>query len=205
MTRLGIGIRMLAVLLLVVVLPFASLAFANSDARWRFEILALKASGRLDQIPWSDLITMLKPGSGFWLEPLVASPNPYSAINNPYNSAHDIKTGRALFRSQCQICHGPGARGATAPALVGREFTHGWSDWAVFQTIKYGVNGTPMAPHDLPPPDLWKLVAYVKDLSGTQVDAAAAQTKNSNLPPVAVSPDELRAARAGGTEWPTYY
>ncbi len=198
-TRIAIGIVAL------LILPVAGAAFLSGEVRWRLGVVALKATGKLDELPWSDLLPMLKPGSGYWLQPLMQSPNPYAVINNPFTGERDIKTGRALFRSQCQSCHGPGAKGATAPALVGRELAHGWSDWAVFQTIKRGVSGTPMMPHDLPSPDLWKLVAYIKDLSTAGSESDSHALNALKLPALDVKFDELLATAGAGANWPTYY
>jgi alcohol dehydrogenase (cytochrome c) len=204
MTRLRSALRTTLVVLFVTIVPLLTTAFVSPELNWRLSVLALKAAGRFDALSWSDLLPMLKPGSGVWLQPLVESRNPYAVIRSPRTSPRDVLTGKALFRSTCQACHGPGARGGTAPALVGRDLAHGASDWAIFQTIRNGVPGTPMPAHTFSDDDSWKLVSYLQDQIASRADETV-RTSSAELPPLALRFASLSAARSAAADWPTYY
>lgn len=183
-----------------------ALLAASTRLNWRIGVIALKATGQLDTLAWSDLIAMVEPGSGFWLAPLLDSDNPYAVIQNPFNTPQDIRTGKALFRYQCERCHGSAARGGAAPALVGRDLNHGSSDWAVFRTIREGVSGTAMMPHTgLSDEDRWKLVAFIQSEVTKQNAQVATAGTAGTLPPLAVDFEQLRKARVASSDWPTYF
>jgi alcohol dehydrogenase (cytochrome c) len=202
MSRGGIRLRSLTAILAVLALLVAA-AYRTPDVRWRVGVVALKVTGKLPELPWHDLFPMLKPGSGFWLAPLIDEPNPYAVIRSPYSSDRAIRTGRVLFHWQCEQCHGPGGKGGSAPALVGRDLAHGSSDLALFQTIRYGVSSTAMTPHDFPPEDLWKLVTYIQSLETQHADATVMSLPGAE--PLSVRFAELRAAGSATDGWPTYY
>ena len=200
----GIGPRLRRLLAIVAVLSLLIAAASRSEeVRWRVGVVALKSVGKLPDLSWDDLYPMLKPGSGFWLAPLLESRNPYAVIHSPDSSQSAIRTGRALFHWRCAQCHGPGASGGSAPALVGRDLAHGSSDWALFETIRYGVDSTAMAPHDFPPNDLWKLVAYVQSLETTHASVTPEDLESE--PELSVRFADLRAADSAAADWPTYY
>ena len=201
MSRVGTRLRLAVAILIILALPVAA-AYHNDEIHWRVGVMALKARGKLPDVSWADLGPMLKPGSGFWLAPLVDQPNPYAVVRSPFDSNNDLRTGRVLFHWECEQCHGSAGAGGSAPALVGRDLSHGSSDLALFQTIRYGVASTAMAPHDLPAQDLWKLVAYVQSLETEHADAAAASLAGK---PLDVRFSDLQVARSAGAEWPTYY
>jgi len=90
-------------------------------------------------------------------------------ISNPFaNDPAAPAAGRAVFESTCAACHGAGAGGSErAPALNTGTFRHGGSDPEIFQTIRSGVSGTLMPAFSaLPSDNVWKLVSYIKSLSG---------------------------------------
>lgn len=201
MSRVGTRLRLAVAILIVLALPAAA-AYHNDEIHWRVGVAALKARGKLPDLSWADLGPMLEPGSGFWLAPLVDQPNPYAVVRSPYSSDNDVRTGKVLFHWECEQCHGTAANGGSAPALVGRELAHGSSDLALFQTVRYGVTGTAMAPHDFPAQDVWKLVAYIQSLETEHADAAAASLAGK---PLDVQFRDLQAAHSADTDWPTYY
>ncbi|HXB51451.1 MAG TPA: PQQ-dependent dehydrogenase, methanol/ethanol family [Rhizomicrobium sp.] len=96
------------------------------------------------------------------------TPQLADVANNPFASNPDaIPQGAALFDRTCSGCHGPGATGGRGPALANGVFQHGGSDNEIFATIKSGVPGTQMPSFStLPSDDVWRLVTYIKSLSG---------------------------------------
>ena len=89
------------------------------------------------------------------------------AINPFANRPDAVSQGAALFDRTCSGCHGPGATGGRGPALANGVFQHGGSDNEIFATIKSGVPGTQMPSFsNLPSDDVWRLVTYIKSLSG---------------------------------------
>ena len=98
------------------------------------------------------------------------TPRPQAAdiVNNPFGSdPRAAATGGALFDRTCAGCHGPGATGGRGPALASGTFAHGGSDTELFATIRSGVAGTQMPAFTaLPSDDVWRLVTYIKSLSG---------------------------------------
>src|SRR5689334_21694670 len=90
-------------------------------------------------------------------------------ISNPFaNDPAAPAAGKAVFESTCAACHGAGAAGSErAPALNTGTLQHGNGDQEIFQTIKSGVPGTLMPSFSaLPSDSVWKLVSYIKSLSG---------------------------------------
>ncbi len=98
------------------------------------------------------------------------TPTPQAAdvVNNPFASDPAARQqGALLFDRTCSGCHGPGATGGRGPALASGVFAHGGSDNELFATIRSGVPGTQMPAFSvLPSDDVWRLVTYIKSLSG---------------------------------------
>jgi len=113
------------------------------------------------------------------------APQQADVANNPFaNDPRAPQQGAALFDRTCSGCHGPGATGGRGPALASGVFAHGGSDNELFTTIRSGVPGTQMPSFSaLPSDDVWRLVTYIKSLSGqtgslgvATGDAASGQT-----------------------------
>lgn len=86
--------------------------------------------------------------------------------------------GKATFEGTCAACHGAGGTGGRGPALNGGRFTHGDEDYDLFKTIHDGVRGTEMPSFSmLPANDIWKIVSYIRSLSGGSASASAVQIK----------------------------
>jgi len=89
------------------------------------------------------------------------------AIGNP----EAIAAGAKLWATSCIGCHGPdGSGGARGPNLVKRSLWHPLSDEAMQKTIREGVPGTDMPPSNLSEADAWKVVAFVKALTGPAIE-----------------------------------
>jgi len=88
---------------------------------------------------------------------------------NPLESdPRAAQAGGAIFRAQCATCHGADARGIDsidAPDLTliwARQTT---TDTSVFETIKEGVTGSIMPPHQNPDPEIWMTVSYLRSIA----------------------------------------
>lgn len=60
-----------------------------------------------------------------------------------------VEQGERLFGIQCTGCHGPEARGGSAPALNSQQFLTAAGDAQISSLIAVGVPGTPMAAYSL--------------------------------------------------------
>jgi alcohol dehydrogenase (cytochrome c) len=174
--------------------------------RWRAEVVGLYLAGQIPDIGLKQLLVDLMPGSGQWLRPLIQTHNPYAVIRNVKTTPADIQAGATLFRSQCAECHAPDGSGGRGPRLIGRQFTHGESDWAVYRTIRFGIPNTPMGPHPLPDAAVWQLEAFVRaiDTSGNAPPSAAVARGPRGAVSVPVSYDELATIREPAGDWLTY-
>lgn len=88
--------------------------------------------------------------------------------------------GQIVYQQKCESCHaydGSGRMEVGAglfprpPAL--REAVISQSDGEIFYHIRNGIRNTGMPAWDMPDDELWKLVAYIRDLPETAVLAAA--------------------------------
>ena len=102
-------------------------------------------------------------------------PDSAAAERSPLTvSAGDLARGQSLFRAKCQSCHGAdgGGHGPDSdPSQPAGDLTDGRAalrnpDGVLFYKIWNGRTKPKMAAMklDLPPDDVWRLVAYVKTL-----------------------------------------
>lgn len=184
-------------------IAFAGVLTAVPELRWRAQVVGLMATGQIDDIAWGELLSMLKPGSAFYIKSIAESRNAYSAIQNPFQSADDIAAGATHFREQCAACHGSEGAGNSAPALNTGSFRHGSSDWWFFRVITRGIEGTQMQGRSLEERSAWQLVAYLRSLSeSTGADAAQMDVARPGWQ--AVTPERLRAAEQEPENWLSY-
>ncbi len=111
---------------------------------------------------------MTSEGMAGWEEVAVLKPTELDAAA--------IDQGKALFATNCASCHGAtGEGGGPAAAALdppprnlttSGEYKYGHLDLSVFRTIKYGVDGTGMAPWDgrMTDEETWAVVHYVKSI-----------------------------------------
>ena len=191
---------------LLVLLACVVVAITVPGLRWRLQIFYQDATGRIPDLELSELPALLMPGSRQpQIARLVVTHNPYAVIHVPSNTPADIAKGAALFREQCASCHSPdGSGGPGAPALFGREFRHGDTEWAVYRTIRDGVPNTAMPPHPLPHADLWRLVAFIRSLGLPADSLATVRQESAKLRQVQVSYADLAAQEEPGDDWLTY-
>ena len=107
---------------------------------------------------------------------LAQTPRAADVTDNPFaRDAAAPAAGQKIFDSTCAACHGAGAAGGRGPNLTTGTFLRGGSDFELFQTIKAGVAGTQMPSFStLPSDDVWRLVTYIKSLSGQTGDLGVA-------------------------------
>jgi alcohol dehydrogenase (cytochrome c) len=190
----------------MVFLACAVIAITVPGLRWRLQVVYLVVTGRIPDLELSELPHLLGPYAHQpQITRLVVTHNPYAVIHLPRNTPVDIAAGGVLFREQCASCHSPdGSGGPGAPALFGREFHHGDTEWAVYRTIRDGVPGTAMAAHRFKSADLWRLVAFIRSLGVPADSMAVLAEKKSKLRQIQVGYADLVAAVEPGDDWLTY-
>jgi len=88
--------------------------------------------------------------------------------NGPYQyNAYAISEGKALFNQfNCSGCHSMGG-GGMGPPLMDDKWIYGSDPASVFATIMEGrPNGMPAWRGRIPNYEVWRIVAYVRSLSG---------------------------------------
>jgi len=94
----------------------------------------------------------------FWPSPQHAQESPRPPI-----TPDTIERGHAFFADNCGICHGLDAHGGDkAPDLNTGHFKHATSDEDLFRVITHGIPGTIMPANDLPPEQIWAIIAYLR-------------------------------------------
>jgi alcohol dehydrogenase (cytochrome c) len=161
--RLRRIVRIFAFALAVVAL-LGAWSLAVPDLRWRSALGARKVLGLLPGVTWADVVDITRPSLGFRVRTLVRHGDPYAVIHDPNLTAADLAHGRDVFLNTCGRCHAPDATGGLGPALVGRRYVHGDSDWAVYLTITRGVPATPMQGGFIARRDVWPVIGYLRNL-----------------------------------------
>src|SRR4051812_19379333 len=197
--------RRVTLTVVILVLAISATTVLTPSLRWRAQVVALRAAGKLPDIQWADLFAFILPGleQVDSMARLITTLNPYAVITNPRTSIDDVNAGRQLFRRQCSSCHGPDASGSPlGPSLVSRDFIHGESDWAIYRTIRFGVAGTAMAPHAIARSEIWQVISYIRAM-----DAAVRKnvtTAEAATPVVSVPYEELKEIREPSNDWLSY-
>lgn len=84
---------------------------------------------------------------------------------NPYTAPADIELGRKLYAGRCGHCHGQAGEGGRGATLNTGRFRHGGSDRELYTVIRYGIPNSEMpGTFSLPDGEVWRVVAYVKQL-----------------------------------------
>ena len=193
-------LRSITVLLLLGALGFGAVLYLVPDLRWRVEAVVLHVTGQIDDVSLGELLGMLKPGSGYWISSIVDTHNPYDSVVNPLTGEGPVLAGKALFEGRCVTCHGAAGVGGTGPALTSHLLRHGDSDWAIFRSIRYGVEGTAMQAQAFGDEEIWSLIAYVRALQSEKI----ANDVQDALSVEPVTAERLMATRAESENWLTY-
>ena len=199
------AIRSRRVLLTLATVVLAIGLVAVPQVRWRVQVVALHLSGKIPDITLGEVLHYMGPGSDQSMRHLIARRNPHAAIRNFKTSEKDIAAGAQIFLNQCSDCHGPDGTGSqVAPALIGREFEHGNSDWAVYRTIRDGVASTAMpATPDLSEDQRWQVISFVRSLDA----ATSAQASGEAVAAIVHEPvsfAEVAAKAQPDADWLTY-
>ena len=167
--------------------------------------MLLHVTGKIPDIGLGEVIAYMSPGSEQSLFDLIDRRNPYAVIKNLKTSDRDVASGAALFLNHCSSCHGPdGAGSQIAPALVGREFKHGDSDWAVYRTVRDGVPTTAMpATTQLTESERWQVISFVRSLGAVNGNKVADPSAHP-LHDVTASYETIAAKSQPDADWLTY-
>jgi cytochrome c oxidase cbb3-type subunit 3 len=94
-------------------------------------------------------------------------PQPEAASDrNPFEGQPDAaQAGGKVFATSCSGCHGANGEGGRGPNLVEGRRIRRLPDSGLFNSIRSGVPGTDMPPTNLPDDQIWRLVAFVRNLS----------------------------------------
>jgi alcohol dehydrogenase (cytochrome c) len=172
--------------------------------RWRVHLVALKASGKIQDVSWSELGHLMARHSGLDSGVMLNTRDPYSAISAPEATPERVHAGRELFNQQCAPCHAVDATGGMAPNLTKGEFVHGASDWGLYKTITRGIPGTPMQARNLPTGKVWQLVSFIKDSVVKNAAATAGGDSKPPIPELNATFERIKDAGKNAEEWLTY-
>ena len=87
------------------------------------------------------------------------------------NSLEVVSQGHELYNKSCTTCHGrDGTQGDRAPALGAARRYFRLSDAAIFDAVKNGIPGSAMPASGLPDEDIWRVVAYIRNIRSTASD-----------------------------------
>lgn len=196
---------------ITVVVTFAvtSVLYATVEPlRWRTAVMWRFVNGEITDVKAGELLRMLRPGSGFWLEPLLGGSSLTAVVVNPFHSKESVETGAGIYYRRCSGCHGTDASGASGPSLRYRgRLKRGSSDWALYRNITDGIAGTAMSRTSLSFKETWQVIAFIhsrgaNDASGDGVIKIGAADRWGKFSDVTYS--KLLDAANDGTEWRMY-
>ncbi len=94
-----------------------------------------------------------------------------SELKNPVPAnAASVAAGKALFETNCLICHGKTSaeRGPVGKKLVppppglGHDMVKGLTDSTIFKAVTFGFGRMPVFQDKLTPPERWNLVNFLR-------------------------------------------
>jgi alcohol dehydrogenase (cytochrome c) len=198
--------RLLAFILLLLVILAGVLAYAVKTvpaAKWRWHVVDMKVTGRLDDIPTTDFVRWLLPGASVYLGQLSIFENSHAGILNIWlDDPGYIKRGQEHYQRVCSHCHGGDARGGSAPSLV--DYLTRSSDWAFFSVAKWGRKGTAMAAQPISEQEIWEVHTYLRDKVRSWARDSGLQAVAAAQPRVDVPFSKLLKATDYPEEWLMY-
>ena len=102
-------------------------------------------------------------------------PNPYEGDKNA------IADGRRYYNwFNCTGCHGAAGGGGIGPPLADQDWIYGGAPANLFLSVVQGrPNGMPSYGGTIPDEQVWKIVAYVRSLSGEAGASGASADQNA--------------------------
>ena len=88
---------------------------------------------------------------------------------NPYTSEADAEAGRKAYLRRCVHCHGVRGEGGRGVNLTTGQYRLGGSDSQLYLTLRNGIQDSEMPAFRMKPPDLWRLVTYLRRLAAAGV------------------------------------
>ncbi|HEX8925110.1 MAG TPA: cytochrome c [Terriglobales bacterium] len=126
--------------------------------------------------------------------------NPGAAMKNPYEArAYDVSEGQRLYTAfNCAGCHAVMGGGSIGPPLRDGMWIYGGSPENIFASIVEGrPNGMPSFRGRIADFEVWRIVAYVRSLSGQlRSDVAPARSDHMSM---AKPPNEVKKKPMQGT------
>jgi putative heme-binding domain-containing protein len=87
---------------------------------------------------------------------------------NRFDTPEGVQQGNALFQVHCTYCHGARGEGGRGADLTTGRYRRGGSDANIFDTIRNGIPGTEMPVVRATDDEVWKMVAFVKNLGAVE-------------------------------------
>ncbi len=167
---------------------------------WRWDVIALKLSGEVPEIPIIQLLGWMGPRSPVWLGALPEQRNVSASIRNvSIDDAATVKAGAETFQRICSACHGGDAKGGVGPSLIAAVSNS--TDWNFLSSAKWGRPGTAMAAQPLTDAQIWQVHSFLRQKARTWALESAGQ---STRHPIDVSPETLLGAPEHPAEWLMY-
>jgi putative heme-binding domain-containing protein len=148
----------------------------NGD-RWRLNLQRLGGITNAQASTWSPLpegVRSFHTPEAFGSVRFVSAAVQTSVAPRKAMSREDVAQGREIYNRSCTQCHGQdGTAGDRGPALAARRRYLRASERELFDAIKNGIAGTLMPASPLPDADVTRVVAYIRSLRATAIDAPA--------------------------------
>ena len=102
----------------------------------------------------------------------LCTPAQVAKLKNPLRDGPEVvAAGRILYNKTCTMCHGTdGNEGDRAPSLNANRRYFRLSEAAIFDAVKNGIPGTAMPSSALPDLDVWRIVAFIRNIRATASD-----------------------------------
>jgi putative heme-binding domain-containing protein len=144
--------------------------------RWRLNLQRLGGITNAQASTWSPLPEGVRsfhtPEAFGFVQFVNKPPQASSAAIQRGASTLDVQQGRDIYNRSCTMCHGQdGTAGDRGPALAARRRYLRTTEKDLFDAIKNGIAGTLMPASPLPETDVSKVVAYIRSLRATAIDA----------------------------------
>ncbi|HTT14026.1 MAG TPA: PQQ-binding-like beta-propeller repeat protein, partial [Burkholderiaceae bacterium] len=179
----------ISVALVTLAVGVGVIALSSEALAWRVQVIDAKLMGRLPQIPASNLIRWLAPGSAVYLGGLAENPNVHASVVSLVTDPAAAAQGKELFARTCATCHGDDALGRAGPNLV--AYVSRNTDWSFFAVTKWGRKDTAMVGQPLDDRQIWAVHSYLRARSlASQAEAPQPSSRSAFAPPDAASSAE---------------